>query len=662
MSKAILNTLQSLEQPNKVVDVRDIAMYHETIAKQKTQIYQLLKKSCAEAGLTLVAGSFEEGATVTLKTEVVWQQATGKIFAWFQDATKTVAAGSTPATSGGVGAGAWVDRTDVTLRSDINIVQKRYACVADMIADTALSVGKIVETIGYHDGWEGTLDGPVGGNTFEIITTATPDGGSYIALTNGLFAKALFKDGTIDICQFGAKNETDSSQAILNAISFAATKAKSKTFNSFVGQASITVDATPGNYYIPTQITVPDSEINFNIRCTKGRVTFYGDATPTNKFLVLNQARNTVFENVNFLGFTTAVEFDTNNIDTNLIIFNSCEFNSCDLGVDTVSFAASRSTTLIFDKCRTGGTKRLVKSYCDLTIIRNGTFRSGSADDSFIYADSELVLDDNLFTPYVYPASTGRWIDITNEHSGAWGRASVSINRCRFGPEQSGGMPIIYSKLTNNTAQGSRTTRTHISINDSYCGAANTSTKQALIVLMNDTGATQTLSPNLISVRGGSWNAPAGAVVTESGITLNATVGQVLISLDATAQSGLGSVSTAPSTPLVGSDLEKYVASWLIDKKEITTTGAFTYPVGGRKTLYINSGSSATLTNLTDAMDGAEVCLRFNNTNVTVQDVSSGGSFRLAGKVNFTSSQYATLTVVYDRASGRWFEKARSVN
>jgi hypothetical protein len=79
----------------------------------------LLNRSYAAAGLTLVAGSFEEGATVTLKTEVVWQQATGKVFAWFQDATKTVAAGSTPATSGGVGAGAWVDRTDVVLRNEL---------------------------------------------------------------------------------------------------------------------------------------------------------------------------------------------------------------------------------------------------------------------------------------------------------------------------------------------------------------------------------------------------------------------------------------------------------------------------------------------------------------------------------------------------------------
>lgn len=154
MSKAILNTLQSLEQPDKVVDVRDIAMYHETIAKQKTQIYQLLKKSCAEAGLTLVTGSFEEGATVTLKTEVIWQQATGKIFGWFQDGVKTISAGTTPETTGGIGAGAWVDRTDNSLRDEIREtvfqnMKRLYAEAGFNLVDGSFQMGGSLS--GWHD-------------------------------------------------------------------------------------------------------------------------------------------------------------------------------------------------------------------------------------------------------------------------------------------------------------------------------------------------------------------------------------------------------------------------------------------------------------------------------------------------------------------------------
>lgn len=92
----------------------------DNLAQQKLQDRSLLKRSCAEAGLNLVDGSFEEGASVTLKTQVVWQQATGKIFGWFQDGVKTISAGTTPETTGGIGTGAWVDRTDVTLMSELS--------------------------------------------------------------------------------------------------------------------------------------------------------------------------------------------------------------------------------------------------------------------------------------------------------------------------------------------------------------------------------------------------------------------------------------------------------------------------------------------------------------------------------------------------------------
>ncbi|MFW9600698.1 MAG: hypothetical protein ACMV1B_00015, partial [Prevotella sp.] len=77
-------------------------------------IYQALKGKAAEAGYNLVRGSFEEGGTLTGTTDVLWYQATGKYYSWADTFPKVVAAGSTPATTGGIGAGAWVDRTDAS--------------------------------------------------------------------------------------------------------------------------------------------------------------------------------------------------------------------------------------------------------------------------------------------------------------------------------------------------------------------------------------------------------------------------------------------------------------------------------------------------------------------------------------------------------------------
>jgi hypothetical protein len=68
-------------------------------------------------------GSFTDGATLTdMRQVLVWeasQGGDGHEYSWAGTFPKVVAAGATPATSGGVGAGAWVDRTDVTLRGEL---------------------------------------------------------------------------------------------------------------------------------------------------------------------------------------------------------------------------------------------------------------------------------------------------------------------------------------------------------------------------------------------------------------------------------------------------------------------------------------------------------------------------------------------------------------
>lgn len=86
------------------------------------------RRSLAEAGLTLVSGSFEEGATANSSTDAVWHIAVGQCYTWDGAFPKAVAAGSTPATTGGVGVGAWVSVGDASLRNDLS--SSRYQFVA----------------------------------------------------------------------------------------------------------------------------------------------------------------------------------------------------------------------------------------------------------------------------------------------------------------------------------------------------------------------------------------------------------------------------------------------------------------------------------------------------------------------------------------------------
>lgn len=77
------------------------------------------RRSLAEAGLTLVDGSFEEGATVNNKTDAVWYIAGGQCYTWASTFPRDIPAKSTPATSGGISPTTWVDCTDDSLRQEL---------------------------------------------------------------------------------------------------------------------------------------------------------------------------------------------------------------------------------------------------------------------------------------------------------------------------------------------------------------------------------------------------------------------------------------------------------------------------------------------------------------------------------------------------------------
>lgn len=60
--------------------------------------------------------SFEDGATLTLPNQVLRYEATGEYYRWDGAFPKVVPAGSTPASTGGIGKGAWLSVGDAVLR------------------------------------------------------------------------------------------------------------------------------------------------------------------------------------------------------------------------------------------------------------------------------------------------------------------------------------------------------------------------------------------------------------------------------------------------------------------------------------------------------------------------------------------------------------------
>ncbi len=124
MSKITVDIIQS-RQTGDSVKVKDLLAY-------PIQSREYVKRLAAEAGFNLVDGSFEEGANVSGWPDVVWCQTLGIYLQWHLNEAKTVPDGSTPETTGGVGAGAWVDRTQETLKADLtnsvmSLINGRFA-------------------------------------------------------------------------------------------------------------------------------------------------------------------------------------------------------------------------------------------------------------------------------------------------------------------------------------------------------------------------------------------------------------------------------------------------------------------------------------------------------------------------------------------------------
>lgn len=87
-----------------------------------SQTREALRRSYAEAGYAMVAGSFEKSATVTSKNQVVLFESEGKGYSWGGPLPKSVPVGSSPAGSGGISPSAWIDQSSNLRNSSLRIV------------------------------------------------------------------------------------------------------------------------------------------------------------------------------------------------------------------------------------------------------------------------------------------------------------------------------------------------------------------------------------------------------------------------------------------------------------------------------------------------------------------------------------------------------------
>lgn len=113
------------------------------------QIRESLRRTYADAGFNLVAGSFDKGGTVTTSADVLLYEVDGKAYSWGGSLPYSVPAGSTPSNSGGVSAGGWKDRSS-TLRKiqleSVFVYDKDYSTIAEAFSRATTTGAALVLT------------------------------------------------------------------------------------------------------------------------------------------------------------------------------------------------------------------------------------------------------------------------------------------------------------------------------------------------------------------------------------------------------------------------------------------------------------------------------------------------------------------------------------
>ncbi|MDS0909039.1 hypothetical protein OSC03_18685 [Morganella morganii] len=96
---------------------------HMTIEGMRWIFEQLMERFKVDINQAIIAAgyipmdSFQQGAEITKRNEILRDETTGEYYRWDGDLPKSVTAGSTPESAGGVGMGSWVSVGDAALRT-----------------------------------------------------------------------------------------------------------------------------------------------------------------------------------------------------------------------------------------------------------------------------------------------------------------------------------------------------------------------------------------------------------------------------------------------------------------------------------------------------------------------------------------------------------------
>ncbi|WP_324280129.1 hypothetical protein SOP92_10440 [Enterobacter ludwigii] len=608
----------------------------------------LAQQAIAQYGWILI-DSFQDGADITLPNQALRDEDTGEYYRWDGALPKHVEAGSTPASSGGVGIGAWVGIGDAALRSmlsqqdGVNIVN---GAVKNVPYFSSLKNGhhglcEVIMTVEHHAGGLG------GASYRRSGSTGTPSSGNEALVydADGIGWK-MVKQPVQSARAFGVLgNGVDDRAALRRAV-------------DFVGQAGggvVYIEALSGfdDVKISDTLTIVYSGLEIRLDPT---VHIHTEATTTDGGAIhfsgpLNN-ETTRLKRVGFVG--GKVSANGSGILDNAIGFSGCEdFYVFDTNIPHADRKALTAQVNVvnghFRNCQIGTTGYSAITFEGDTlgagiISRGMVIEDCTIDSAGLYGVSSEggvnhERNDRVIVKNVRVGqsvrSAFRFLDTNNIYTDKMCRA---VAAGIYGFEYSSCTGISgYAYSLNSQQAGvvyNACSNVDHDVTISGAGISGAGVYDA-IYTQNPT------SPHVIRayVSGTThrWT------VNNSGTPLQHLITFPNRSFMVSGTSGL---LNGGSTAIIVSD-----------GGEVSLTTTTNPSVAGINALLLAPATTFTMTTMSNPYVGKKVTVRFNG-NVTVQH-AGGGTFRLKGATNVTPAAGLIMVFMYSSDS-TWIEVSRS--
>lgn len=147
--------------------INTLEYYRNLFNKTATDGAAMMNQAVINSGF-IVVDSFEVGATITQRNQALRHAATGKLYRWGGSLPKVVAASSTPTSSDGTSASAWIEVSDAALRQQLSTIDGAELIGIDI--DKSYAAGTVASRLSRK---------VVNGGSFLPTLTSVNDSGKY---------------------------------------------------------------------------------------------------------------------------------------------------------------------------------------------------------------------------------------------------------------------------------------------------------------------------------------------------------------------------------------------------------------------------------------------------------------------------------------------------